>query len=239
MIRPCLRLVAACLLITSAVVSGCGVNPATSAATPPALPPTAPAASAATPLSATAAPAAQPAAAAASTSAPPATARPTEQPIAPEQNPVGDIPDNQAFVTYTAPAGYALDVPEGWARAAQANNVTFISKFNGLRVTLAPLATAPTAATATQTIIPAFIAAGRAVTVSAVQDVTLPAGAAVKIVSSANSAPDDVTNKQVRLEQNTYLFFKNGELATLTMEAPQGADNVDQWKRIAESFRWQ
>ena len=237
MIRLRPHLTAACL-ITWAVFSGCGPNTAGSAAPPPALQPTSRAVPAATVSPATTVPAVQPVAAVL-TNVPPAPTGPTEQPITPEQNPVGDIPDNQAFVTYTAPVGYALDVPEGWARTAQANDVTFINKFNGLRVTLAPIAAAPTAATATQTIIPAFIAAGRAVTVSAVQDVTLPAGAAVKIVSSANSAPDEVTNKQVRLEQNTYLFFKNGELATLTMEAPQGADNVDQWKRIAESFRWQ
>jgi len=47
-----------------------------------------------------------------------------------------------------------------------------------------------------------------------------------------------VTNKQVRLENNRYLFFHNGQLATLTLSAPVGADNVDQWARIAGSFKW-
>ena len=47
-----------------------------------------------------------------------------------------------------------------------------------------------------------------------------------------------MTNKQVRLENNRYLFFHTGQLATLTLSAPVGADNVDQWARIAGSFKW-
>jgi hypothetical protein len=42
----------------------------------------------------------------------------------------------------------------------------------------------------------------------------------------------------VRLENNRYLFFKNGKIAALTLSAPIGADNVDQWARIAKSFKW-
>ena len=82
------------------------------------------------------------------------------------------------------------------------------------------------------------MAAGRAMTVASVDDAKLPAGSAVLIKSTANSNPDSVTNKQVRLEQNIYLFFKDGKLATLTLWAPLGADNVDQWQRIATSFHW-
>jgi len=61
---------------------------------------------------------------------------------------------------------------------------------------------------------------------------------AVLMVYTSNSDPDPVTGKQVRLENNAYLFFKNGKLATLRLWAPLGADNVDQWKLISRSFRW-
>jgi hypothetical protein len=71
-----------------------------------------------------------------------------------------------------------------------------------------------------------------------VQSVQLPIGPAVLITYTSNSDPNSVTGKQVRLENNRYLFFKNGKLATLTLSAPAGADNVDQWARIAHSFRW-
>jgi hypothetical protein len=36
----------------------------------------------------------------------------------------------------------------------------------------------------------------------------------------------------------TYVFYKNGKEAMLTVWAPLGADNVDQWNRMAKSFRW-
>jgi hypothetical protein len=58
---------------------------------------------------------------------------------------------------------------------------------------------------------------------------------------TASSVRNDqavTTNKQVRLENNRYLYFNNGKLATLTLSAPVGADNVDQWLRIARSFKW-
>jgi hypothetical protein len=69
--------------------------------------------------------------------------------------------------------------------------------------------------------------------------VPLPAGPVVQLDYTSNSEPDPVTSKQVRLENNAYLFYKNGKLATLTLWAPLGADNVDQWQQMAQSFRWQ
>ena len=68
--------------------------------------------------------------------------------------------------------------------------------------------------------------------------VTLPGGNAILVDYTSNSEPDAVTGKQVRLENNAFIFYNNGKLATLTLWAPVGADNVDQWKRMSESFRW-
>ena len=61
----------------------------------------------------------------------------------------------------------------------------------------------------------------------------------VLIDYASNSEPDAVTGKQIRLENQTYLFFKDGKVASLTMWAPFGADNADQWNLMARSFRWQ
>jgi len=68
--------------------------------------------------------------------------------------------------------------------------------------------------------------------------VKLPGGNAVVVKYTSNSEPNAVTNKKVRLENETYLFFQNGKEAKVTLWAPQGADNVDQWQRMAKSFRW-
>jgi hypothetical protein len=163
----------------------------------------------------------------------------TEQPAAPEQNPVGDIPDNQAFVEYTSAAGgYTLQVPEGWARTENGNDVSFVDKLDGVKVSVTNAATAPTARTAPANEVAALQKAGRAVQVTSVKDVQLPGGSAVLVEYTSNSDPNPVTGKQVRLENNAYLFFNNGKLATLALWAPLGADNVDQWLQIAKSFKW-
>ena len=83
-----------------------------------------------------------------------------------------------------------------------------------------------------------MITAGRAVEVTAITAVDLPGGPAIRIDYSANSEPNAVTNKPVRLEANRYLFFKGGKIAALDLYAPFGADNVDQWNLMSQSFQW-
>ena len=164
----------------------------------------------------------------------------TENAVAPEVNPPGDIPDSQAFISYTNSAGrYQLDVPEGWARTESGSSVSFVNKFDGVRVDVgvAPSDT-KNAASVRADEAKVLQAQGRAVSINGVSDVKLPAGNAVVIKYTSNSEPNAVTNRKVRLENETYLFFRNGQEAMLTLWAPQGADNVDQWQRMAKSFRW-
>jgi hypothetical protein len=60
------------------------------------------------------------------------------QPVA-ESNPPGGIPDNQAFVIYTAAdRWYTVKYPEGWERTDSGPDVMFSDKFNSM--TLAPRA---------------------------------------------------------------------------------------------------
>jgi hypothetical protein len=79
---------------------------------------------------------------------------------------------------------------------------------------------------------------GHAVKVDTVKEVKLQSGPAVRITYSSNSEPNPVTNKQIRLEHERFIFFKNGKAATLDFAAPLGADNADQWKLMSNSFRW-
>jgi hypothetical protein len=163
----------------------------------------------------------------------------SESPIAPETNPLGDIPDTQVFISYTASLGnYSVEVPEGWARTINGSEVRFVDKFDGVSVTLKPASSAPTAASARQNEVAALAESQRAFTIGDVTDVQLPTGPAVRITANANSDPDPVTGKQVRVQEEIYIFYQNGTMAMLNLWAPQGADNVDQWKRMIESFRW-
>jgi hypothetical protein len=162
-----------------------------------------------------------------------------ENPLVPDANPVGDIPDSQVFVGYSAsPGNYSLDVPEGWARSTNSTDVRFTDKFNGLSVSLISAVLAPTAASVPANELARLTHAGHAVQFSQVTELDLPGGHAVKITATLNSESDPVTGKQVRLEEEIYLFYHNGAEAMLQLWSPQGSDNVDPWKRISESFQW-
>jgi hypothetical protein len=161
-----------------------------------------------------------------------------EKAVAPEHNPPGDIPDTQVFVTYASPLGFSIKVPEGWSRKEEAQSATFADKYNTILVALASAKVNPTADSVKSEQVPELEKAGRAVKVTKIKDVKLKGGAAVVVSYTSNSEPNQVTNKQIRLEHDRYLFYKDGKLAVLDLAAPQGADNVDDWSMMANSFRW-
>ena len=168
-----------------------------------------------------------------------APAKASESAVAPEVNPPGDIPDTQAFVKYSSQAGgYALDVPEGWARTENGTDVNFVNKYDGVKVTVTPAAAVPTTASVRATEAKQIQSQGHAVTITSVSEVNPPAGKGVVVKYTSNSDSNAVTNKVVRLENESYIYFHNGKEAALTMWAPQGADNADQWNRMSKSFRW-
>ena len=35
-----------------------------------------------------------------------------------------------------------------------------------------------------------------------------------------------------------YVFWKDGTQVDVTLTSPKGADNVDPWKKITDSFTW-
>ena len=168
-----------------------------------------------------------------------ASAAQPQLPIAAEKNPSGDIPDNQAFVEYRSPLGFSIKVPEGWARREQPNDVSFRDKYNHLQVEVSAQPSAPTIANIKANQLSALQKLPKAIRIASVKQITLPAGAVVVANYGANSDANVVTNKAIRLESANYYFWKAGKLATLTLSAPAGADNVDQWQLISKSFAWQ
>lgn len=161
-----------------------------------------------------------------------------QQPLVPEKNPPGDIPDNQVFIDYRSALGFSLKVPEGWARREKADAVTFSDKYNIIELARAARSQPVTLGGVKADELPKLQEAGKAVRVSRVAMARLPSGNAVVIDYRSNSEPSPVTNKAIRLENVRYLFWKDGTLVTLTMSAPYGADNADQWRLMANSFRW-
>ncbi|MBN9315067.1 MAG: hypothetical protein J0I99_04965 [Devosia sp.] len=162
-----------------------------------------------------------------------------EQAVKAEVNPPGDIPDNQVFITYAAPLGATLQVPEGWGRNDTAAGAVFSDKYNILEVRVAPAAAAPTVDSVNASDVAALKATDRAANITSVKALKLDGGDAIRIDYAINSDPNPVTNKQIRLEGVRFILFGHGKIATLDMRAPYGADNVDQWRLMSNSLRVQ
>jgi len=161
-----------------------------------------------------------------------------ETAVAPEVSPPGDIPDNQAFVTFNSPLGYSIKVPEGWARKDEGTKTTFSDKYNHILLQQSDAGPTIDEAFAKSTLIPDLQKNGRAPDRIKVKTIPLKAGPVVALDYDSNSEPNVVTNKQIREENETVYFGSGGKRVTLTLSAPKGADNVDQWTFMINSFRW-
>ncbi len=163
----------------------------------------------------------------------------TVDPNAPEVNPAGDIPDNQAFVAYSPPrADYAVKVPEGWARTTSGGVTSFTDKLNRVQMQSVPAKVALTARDARSTEIPKLAKRVDGFKAPSVSTVTRSAGAAVRITYQASSPVDPVTGRSHTDAVERYVFFHNGKDVVLTLSGPKGADNVDPWKIVTDSLRY-
>ncbi|MFI1105684.1 hypothetical protein [Streptomyces melanogenes] len=158
-----------------------------------------------------------------------------------ESNPAGDIPDNQAYVTYRYDrGGVTVKVPEGWSRTDMAGGgVSFTDKLNRIEIVTAPAASAPTPRTVTADVVPTLRAHVPGFTPGTVTTVARPAGQAVLLTYQGDAPADSVTGKAVRDSFERYAFFQDGRQAVLTLSGPVGADNVDPWRTVTDSLRWQ
>jgi hypothetical protein len=154
-------------------------------------------------------------------------------------NAAGDIPDSQVFVPYVAPdQSFQVSVPEGWARTTDGTAVLFTDKYNSVRIESVQRPTAPDTASARADEVPGIAATAPAFALGDVTSVTRKAGPAVLITYTASSPADPVTGKSVTAAVERYEFWKNGQEVVLTLAGPKGADNVDPWRIVSDSFSW-
>jgi hypothetical protein len=157
----------------------------------------------------------------------------------PETNPAGDIPDNQVYVPFSPPGGgFSVKVPEGWARSRNGTATTFTDKLNSIRIETQQAAAPPTVASGTREL-PKIKATAHGFVPGKVTTVGRKAGQAVRITYRADSAQDPVTGKTVADAVERYEFWHSGRTVVLTLSGPTGADNVDPWKLVSDSLRWQ
>ncbi|MFD6921549.1 hypothetical protein ACFV99_15240 [Streptomyces sp. NPDC059944] len=164
------------------------------------------------------------------------------RPAPTESNPPGDIPDNQAFVSYRPSPGafraFTVKVPEGWARTGRGPVAEFRDKLNSIRISAASNSSAPTADSVRTDVVaqlkdrvPKF--GGPKVTT-----VSRHAGHVVLLTYEGDSAADPVTGKVVRDAFERYAFYGHGHEVDLTLSGPVNADNVDPWRIVSDSFAW-
>lgn len=157
-----------------------------------------------------------------------------------ESNPTGDIPDNQAYVAYQAAAGgFTVKVPEGWARTTTATSISFADKLNRIEIASASVPAAPTPQSVTSRAVPALQRQVAAFAMGKASALTRQAGQVVLLTYQGDTAPDPVTGKVVRDAFERYSFYRNGRQVDLTLSGPVSADNVDPWRIVTDSLRWQ
>jgi hypothetical protein len=150
----------------------------------------------------------------------------------------GDIPDNQVFLTFTDPvAGYSMSYPEGWTRNGDGRNVTFSDKNNIVHIVVAK-APAPTVA-GVQSELAALQQKNSTLKFTPPRGVTLKSGSAIKATYTTESAPNAVTGKSVLLIVDRYELARPGKRATIDLGTAKGVDNVDAYRMMSNSFRWQ
>jgi hypothetical protein len=178
-----------------------------------------------------------------SSSAAPGTSQATTvtgvDPNAPDVNAAGDIPDTQVYVSVTDADGpFTIKVPEGWSNTTQSGISTYTDNFNSVQLRVVAAASATTETSARQNEVASIQSATPGFQLDSVSTVQRKAGSAVLITYKADSAPNAVTGKVVKLAVERYEFWQGGKEAIVVLAGPVGADNVDPWKIVTDSFVW-
>jgi hypothetical protein len=114
----------------------------------------------------------------------------------------------------------------------------FSDKLNSVRMERSPGEKSATAASVRSAVLPQLARTVPGYRAGKVTTVTRTAGPAVLVTYQTTSKPDDVTGKTHRNAVERYEFAKGGKVAVLTLTGPVGADNVDPWKIVTDSFKW-
>ena len=159
-------------------------------------------------------------------------------PNAPEVQSPGDIPDDIAFVPYRpVGAAYTITTPEGWPRRTIPGGAVFTDKYNIIQVESITTTTAPTPSSVRAELV-ARLAKAKGFKLGSITTVKRKAGAAFLATYLIRSAPNEVTGKTLVVAVERYEFHRGSVSVVLTLSGAKGADNVDPWKIVTDSFTW-
>jgi hypothetical protein len=150
----------------------------------------------------------------------------------------GDIPDTQVFLSFINPTSrYSISYPEGWTRKGAGNDVTFSDKNNIVHVVIAKTAPPTPAGVARE--LNRLKQSNPTLTFTPPMMIQVKTGRAVKATYTTQSAPNPVTGKSVLLIVDRYELSQGGRRATVDLGTQKGVDNVDAYRLMINSFRWQ
>jgi hypothetical protein len=150
----------------------------------------------------------------------------------------GDIPDNQIYLSYSDPqAGYSIKYPEGWTRSGSPNDITFAAKNNRVHIVIANGAAPSVAEVSAE--LTKLRASTPTLSFSPPKAINLTSGPAIKASYTTQSAPNAVTGKSVQLIVDRYEFAHGAKRATVDLGTAQGVDNIDAYRMMINSFKWQ
>jgi hypothetical protein len=168
-----------------------------------------------------------------------ATSRAGSNVTAPENNPIGDIPDTQVYVPFSPPAKvFSVLAPEGWAQTTDGNATVFTDKLNAVRIEEQPALAVVTPETVQREELPAVEAATPGYRFGALSVVQRRSGPVILATYQATSAPNEVTAKSGVDSVERYVFWRDSHEVIVTLSGPLGADNVDPWRTITDSLQW-
>jgi hypothetical protein len=161
-------------------------------------------------------------------------------PLATESNPPGDIPDNQVYVPFVAPGGrVSVKVPEGWARSSTSAGTEFTDKLNRIEIAPGISGSAPTVDSVASGDVPKLRSTVPNFNFGKITAEKRAGGTVVLVRYQGDSPQDPVTGKVVRDAFERYIYYHSGQRLDLTLSGPTNADNVDPWRIVSDSVRWQ
>jgi hypothetical protein len=145
------------------------------------------------------------------------------------------IPDDQQYASFNnASGGYSVEYPKGWSAKGKGDDVTWESGKNSERVVVAS-----TQKQSVRDVKRALRNNKAAKILLDPRTVSLGSTRPVKSVFQQVGA----TNEQgaaIKIIVDQYRFYRGGKVATLDLVTTGAVrrDNLDDWDRIARSFRW-
>jgi len=150
----------------------------------------------------------------------------------------GDVPDNAVFLTdHQTTLHFSIQYVEGWQVTTRPDGVVIHDKDSSETVTVVDLPS-DLGAWISSTDLPSL--QGQVGFRLIKQDrVKVGSGTDDRLVYHILSPPDPVTGKQVPSTVDRSYVPGSTKLAIVSLSTPDGVDNVDAFRQMIESFRWQ